>query len=104
MICDRHLLTIPLFQSDYSTGDYNNVDPTGGYVNYQSAEQAQAQGLLKTVNGELYVGVDSASTLDPAGVGRSSVRLESKTKYKKGLFVADFSHLPKPVCGAWPAL
>ncbi|KAF6829458.1 mixed-linked glucanase, partial [Colletotrichum musicola] len=33
----------------------------------------------------------------------SSVRIQSKTKYKKGLFVADFSHLPKPACGAWPA-
>ncbi|KAF0316464.1 beta-1,3-endoglucanase [Colletotrichum asianum] len=91
------------FTSDYSTGDYNDVDPTSGYVNYQSAENAQAQGLLKIVDGDLYLGVDSTTTLDPAGVGRSSVRIESKSKYQKGLFVADFSHFPKPTCGAWPA-
>uniref|UniRef100_L2FPG3 Beta-1,3-endoglucanase n=1 Tax=Colletotrichum fructicola (strain Nara gc5) TaxID=1213859 RepID=L2FPG3_COLFN len=91
------------FTSDYSTGDYNDVDPTSGYVNYQSAENAQAQGLLKIVDGDLYLGVDSTTTLDPAGVGRNSVRIESKSQYQKGLFVADFSHFPKPTCGAWPA-
>ncbi|KAH0428387.1 beta-endoglucanase [Colletotrichum camelliae] len=91
------------FTSDYSTGDYNDVDPTSGYVNYLSAENAQAQGLLKIVDDDLYLGVDSTTTLDPAGVGRSSVRIESKSKYQKGLFVADFSHFPKPTCGAWPA-
>ncbi|KAI8266014.1 putative endo-1,3(4)-beta-glucanase [Colletotrichum sp. SAR11_239] len=91
------------FTSDYSTGDYNDVDPTSGYVNYQSAENAQAQGLLKIVDDDLYLGVDSTTTLDPAGVGRNSVRIESKSQYQKGLFVADFSHFPKPTCGAWPA-
>ncbi|KAI8279143.1 putative endo-1,3(4)-beta-glucanase [Colletotrichum sp. SAR 10_98] len=91
------------FTSDYSTGDYNDVDPTSGYVNYQSAENAQAQGLLKIVDNDLYLGADSTTTLDAAGVGRSSVRIESKSKYQKGLFVADFSHFPKPTCGAWPA-
>ncbi|CAI0651966.1 unnamed protein product, partial [Colletotrichum noveboracense] len=91
------------FTSDYSTGDYNDVDPTSGYVNYQSAENAQAQGLLKIVDNDLYLGVDSTTTLDPAGVGRNSVRIESKSQYQKGLFVADFSHFPKPTCGAWPA-
>lgn len=61
-------------------------------------------GLLKTVGNDLYLGVDHTNKLDPKGTGRSSVRIQSKSKYKKGLFVANFSHLPKPVCGAWPAL
>ncbi|TDZ15609.1 putative endo-1,3(4)-beta-glucanase [Colletotrichum orbiculare MAFF 240422] len=91
------------FVSDHTTGNYNDVDPTGGYVSYKSAEEAQALGLLKTVNSELYLGVDSTSKLDAAGTGRSSVRIESKSRYKKGLFVTDFSHFPKPTCGAWPA-
>ncbi|WYZ46073.1 hypothetical protein EsH8_IX_000298 [Colletotrichum jinshuiense] len=91
------------FVSDHSTGNYNDVDPTGGYVSYKSAEEAQNMGLLKTVDGDLYLGVDSASTLDASGTGRSSVRIQSHSKYKQGLFVATFSHLPKPVCGAWPA-
>ncbi|KAF6825068.1 endo-1,3(4)-beta-glucanase, partial [Colletotrichum musicola] len=84
------------FVSDHTTGNYNDVDPTGGYVSYKSAEEAKAMGLLKTVGNDLYLGVDSTNKLDPKGTGRSSVRIQSKTKYKKGLFVADFSHLPKP--------
>ncbi|KAK1981687.1 concanavalin A-like lectin/glucanase domain-containing protein, partial [Colletotrichum cereale] len=91
------------FVSDHSTGNYNDVDPTGGYVSYKSAAEAQSMGLLKTVGEDLYLGVDSKSVIDPNGIGRSSVRIESKAKYKQGLFVASFSHLPKPVCGAWPA-
>ncbi|KAF6811610.1 mixed-linked glucanase [Colletotrichum sojae] len=91
------------FVSDHTTGNYNDVDPTGGYVSYKSADEAKAMGLLKTVGNDLYLGVDSTNKLDPKGTGRSSVRIQSKTKYKKGLFVADFSHFPKPTCGAWPA-
>ncbi|TID06083.1 putative endo-1,3(4)-beta-glucanase [Colletotrichum higginsianum] len=91
------------FVSDHSSSNYNDVDPTGGYVSYKSAEEAQSMGILKTVGEDLYLGVDSKSVLDPNGIGRSSVRIESKSKYKQGLFIATFSHLPKPVCGAWPA-
>ncbi|KAJ0158277.1 putative endo-1,3(4)-beta-glucanase, partial [Colletotrichum tanaceti] len=91
------------FVSDHSSANYNDVDPTGGYVSYKSAEEARSMGILKTVGEDLYLGVDSKSVLDPNGIGRASVRIESKSKYKQGLFVATFSHLPKPVCGAWPA-
>ncbi|EFQ32049.1 mixed-linked glucanase [Colletotrichum graminicola] len=91
------------FTSDHSTGNYNDVDPTGGYVSYKSATEAQNMGLMKMVGQDLYLGMDSKSVIDPNGIGRSSVRIETKTKYKQGLFVASFSHLPKPVCGAWPA-
>jgi beta-glucanase (GH16 family) len=31
------------------------------------------------------------------------VRLESKLKYTKGMFVADLFHMPEEACGVWPA-
>ena len=57
-------------------------------------------GLFKTEGDDVRIGVDSTSS----GVaGRKSVRLESTATYNNGLFIAKFSHFPKPVCGAWPA-
>jgi hypothetical protein len=44
----------------------------------------------------VYLGVDSTS--------RSSVRLESKTMWRHGLFVYDVAHLPARRCGVWPAM
>ncbi|KAL2760308.1 glycoside hydrolase family 16 protein, partial [Sodiomyces alcalophilus JCM 7366] len=90
-------------QSDHSSPDYNDVDPTSGFVSYKGPAEAQELGLLKTVGEDFYLGVDSKSTLNPNGIGRASVRLESKSTYKKGLFVGDFTHFPKPTCGTWPA-
>ncbi|CRK42825.1 hypothetical protein BN1723_005434 [Verticillium longisporum] len=92
-----------LFESDHSTGNYNDVDPTSGYVSYKGRAEAEELGILKTVGDEFYLGVDAKTKLDPTGIGRSSVRLESKAKYNKGLYIADFSHFPKPTCGTWPA-
>lgn len=73
-------------------------------MSYKGPAEAQELGLLKTVGEDFYLGVDTESTLDPEGIGRASVRLESKSTYKKGLFVGDFTHFPKPTCGTWPAL
>ncbi|RYP85609.1 hypothetical protein DL769_000950 [Monosporascus sp. CRB-8-3] len=81
-------------------------DPTGGYVQYQSRTEAEKLGLVAYDGGEMYIGVDhsSESVLDAAkDPGRKSVRLESKTVYNKGLVIAEFSYLPKPTCGSWPA-
>jgi hypothetical protein len=50
------------------------------------------------------MGVDTRSTLDPNGAGRKSVRVQSKNAYTRGLFIADFAHIPGSNCGAWPAL
>lgn len=58
-----------------------------------------SSGLIKTEGDELRIGVDSKSV----GVPRKSVRLESTATYNTGLFIAKFSHFPKPVCGSWPA-
>ncbi|RYP20445.1 hypothetical protein DL767_009448 [Monosporascus sp. MG133] len=81
-------------------------DPTGGYVQYQSRAEAEKLGLVAYDGAEMYIGVDHSpeSVLDAAkDPGRKSVRLESKTVYNKGLVIAEFSYLPKPTCGSWPA-
>ncbi|KAK1488274.1 beta-1,3-endoglucanase [Colletotrichum cuscutae] len=91
------------FESKYGTGDYNDVDLTSGYINYRTRVDAQKLGLISNADGEVYVGPDAHNVTEFPGVGRSSVRLESKAIYNKSLMVARFSHLPKPVCGAWPA-
>jgi len=92
------------FVSNFETGNYNDVDPTSGYVNYRSQQDAVDLGLITTQGDEVYIGVNHASTLNPKGKGRDSVRIESKALYTHGLFIADFKHLPKPACGLWPAL
>ncbi|TEA21894.1 Endo-1,3(4)-beta-glucanase [Colletotrichum sidae] len=91
------------FESRYGTGNYNDVDLTSGYINYRNRADAKALGLINSNNGEVYLGVDNTTVTRFPGVGRNSVRLESKSLYNKSLMVARFSHLPKPVCGAWSA-
>ncbi|KAF1830405.1 mixed-linked glucanase precursor [Decorospora gaudefroyi] len=78
-------------------------DPTHGFVNYVNLQQAQQQGLLKTQNNQVYMGVDSWSHLNPNGVGRNSVRMQSKRAYNRALVIADFAHVPGSACGSWPA-
>jgi hypothetical protein len=60
-------------------------------------------GLAKTVDGEVFFGVDSTDAVE-RGEGRKSVRLESKEQFDEGLFIVDFEHLPGNACGMWPAL
>ncbi|KAK1593360.1 concanavalin A-like lectin/glucanase domain-containing protein, partial [Colletotrichum navitas] len=91
------------FESKYGTGNFNDVDLTSGYINYRTRVDAQKLGLISNAGGEVYLGPDTQNVTEFPGVGRSSVRLESKAIYNKSLMVARFSHLPKPVCGAWPA-
>lgn len=90
-------------QSNFNTGNYNDVDPNSGFVNYYSKEHALASGLASQKGGEVYLGVDHHATSWTKG-GRPSVRLESHKLYKKGLFIARFTHLPDNKCGTWPAL
>jgi hypothetical protein len=92
------------FQSRYNTGVPEDIDPTHGYVQYMNQSKAWELGLINYVDGEVVIGVDHKSTLDPDGTGRPSVRVESKKLYTQGLFVARFSHLPTAMCGVWPAL
>ncbi|KAH8895584.1 hypothetical protein GQ53DRAFT_820407 [Thozetella sp. PMI_491] len=86
---------------------YYGADPgNGGFVNYLNRDDAVNQGLISTINTasgpEVKIGVDSRNVITN-GVGRNSVRIQSANSYTNGLFVGYFSHLPKPVCGSWPA-
>lgn len=95
------------FESKYGTANYNDVDPTSGYINYRSQQDANDLGLIAYQGEEIFMGVNHKDVLnntDPNGKGRDSVRIESKARYTHGLFIADFTHLPKPTCGVWPAL
>jgi hypothetical protein len=94
------------FASDYTTGDFNDVDPTSGYVNYLSYADASASGLAAIKGSDIYLGVDSVHKLvEGSGEkGRDAIRVESKDIFNHGLFIARFSHIPKPACGSWPAL
>ncbi|KAF9699235.1 hypothetical protein EKO04_003150 [Ascochyta lentis] len=78
-------------------------DPTHGFVEYVDAQQAQRLGLLRTLGGQVYMGVDTTSILSPNGTGRKSVRVHSKQAYNQALVIADFAHVPGSNCGSWPA-
>lgn len=93
-------------------------DPTHGFVDYQSRENATAAGLARIVDGrgaaggqrqqqqQVYLGVDYQNKYpinDSSVPGRPSVRLESMKLYNRMLMVADIEHMPTG-CGTWPAL
>ncbi|KAK3322898.1 putative endo-1,3(4)-beta-glucanase, partial [Apodospora peruviana] len=88
------------FVSDFESTDHMAVSPTHGFVNFRNQQDAANLELIKTLGDEVYIGVDSTRS---HVVGRDSVRLESITKYNGGLIIAHFNHIPKAVCGAWPA-
>ena len=92
------------FVSNFDTGNYNDVDPTSGFVNYRNQHDAKQLGLIDTQGSEVFLGGNHADKFNANGKGRDSVRLESQSSYTHGLFIADFTHLPQPVCGSWPAL
>ncbi|KAM7217920.1 Concanavalin A-like lectin/glucanase domain containing protein [Rhypophila decipiens] len=81
---------------------FTDPDPTNGFVQYQSEEEATRLGLIAKQGEEIFIGVDHSSS-GPEVDGRKSVRIESKDKLDTGLIIGKFTHFPKPVCGAWPA-
>lgn len=84
---------------------FSGEDPTHGTVAYQTKDAADALGLTKIVNGQVYIGVDNSTTRGSKSSGGSkmpSVRLSSVETYTKMLLVADVAHMPF-ACGAWPA-
>ena len=88
------------FFSDFTF--FTQADPTSGFVEYVSAEQANETALAGYVSGDaVYLGVDH-TTMNPTG-GRNSVRVASNKAYNSGLFIADISHMPGGICGVWPA-
>ncbi|RPA72146.1 beta-1,3-1,4-glucanase [Ascobolus immersus RN42] len=81
---------------------WNQKDPTKGYVNYVDRGTAQANGLIAADSRGAYIGVDSKTI--PGPEGRMSVRLESKKRFNRGLFLFDVQHMPGGICGTWPAI
>ncbi|KAF8427966.1 concanavalin A-like lectin/glucanase domain-containing protein [Terfezia claveryi] len=75
---------------DFFTGS----DPTNGFVH------AQSQGIIRNDRDSVYIGVDYWSY---TSTGRQSVRLESKQRFMRGLFVLEMQHMPGSICGTWPA-
>lgn len=79
-------------------------DPTKGKVNYLDRKAASNKGLAGYPKGEdaIFLAVDE-DVKNPGGRGRDSVRVASKEKFDKGLFVFDVQHMPQG-CGVWPAI
>lgn len=75
-------------------------DPTHGYVDYVTQQQAQEWGLIKASSAGVYIGADHSSI--SSGRGRAAVRISSKATFNGGLFLNDLSHMPTG-CGTWPA-
>jgi len=76
-------------------------DPTHGLVNFQSKEDAVKKKLAYVENGTTVLAVDDFSNV-PVGGRRDSVRIETKKKFSRGLFIADFERMPHG-CSVWPA-
>ncbi|OAL28501.1 hypothetical protein AYO20_09449 [Fonsecaea nubica] len=97
-----------VLEDDYTSSSFANMfdfftgnDPTNGYVNYISYDQAQSSGLYKIDNGRVYMGVDSTNVA--SGRGRDSIRISTKKSYNHGLVILDLAHMPAGACGTWPA-
>lgn len=70
---------------------WTDADPTNGYVDYVSQDDAWSDGLIGN-GGNIYLGVDTTNVA--SGSGRKSVRLTSTDTYNPGtLFVADIAHM-----------
>lgn len=87
---------------DYYTF-FDGEDSLGsaGYNTYVGKKEAMKLGLanVTTEDGIDYVYMSSTPTEDGP---RSSVRLEGKRRFDRGLFILDLEHMPAG-CGVWPA-
>ncbi|ETN42237.1 uncharacterized protein HMPREF1541_04178 [Cyphellophora europaea CBS 101466] len=84
---------------------FSDPDPTQGHVKYLNMATANSTSLAGLIeddgpNDTVFLGTDYISVTPE---GRPSVRVQSKQTYNSGLFIADISHMPGGVCGAWPA-
>ncbi|KAG0648235.1 hypothetical protein D0Z07_5570 [Hyphodiscus hymeniophilus] len=78
---------------------FNEADPTQGFVNYLSMDQANLSSLAAftlEASPSIFLGGDY-KTANPPNPGRNSVRLTSNKSYAQGLFIADIAHMPN-----WP--
>jgi hypothetical protein len=77
-------------------------DPTHGFVDYVSKDEANRLGLLNvTSSGAFRMAADSKHVPSSKN-GRKSIRLSSKQSFNSGLFIIDLAHMPAG-CGTWPA-
>ncbi|KAI1143181.1 glycoside hydrolase family 16 protein [Hypoxylon sp. FL0543] len=84
---------------------FTGKDPSNGFVDYQSKEDALAKNLVSIGHdyNNVRLGVDSNTTYSTSDKGRPSVRLTSHDTFTHGLFIADIYHMPASTCGTWPA-
>ncbi|KAI1102166.1 glycoside hydrolase family 16 protein [Jackrogersella minutella] len=84
---------------------FTGNDPSNGFVDYQSKEDAVATNLVSIGHdyNDVRLGVDSNNTYTTSDKGRPSVRLTSHDSFTHGLFIADIYHMPSSTCGTWPA-
>lgn len=59
-------------------------------------------GLIKASVEEVVLGTDRTNIVE-TGMGRPSVRIQSRSTYNSGLFIVKIKHMPTG-CGQWPAL
>lgn len=89
---------------DYYTF-YDGPDSLGsaGYNTYVSKEEAERLGIVGVdqdpKSKEKFVFMKSSPTIEGP---RSSIRLEGKTRFNRGLFILDLRHMPNGP-GVWPA-
>ncbi|KAI2782453.1 glycoside hydrolase family 16 protein [Daldinia loculata] len=84
---------------------FTGSDPSHGFVDYQSKEDALAKNLvsIESDTNNVRLGVDSNNTYSTSDTGRPSVRLTSDDAFTHGLFIADIYHMPASTCGTWPS-
>jgi len=88
------------FLDDWDFFSYS--DPTNGYVNYQTKENAiQKKLAVVQADNTTILSVDDFSQVSPGG-NRDSIRINTKKTYNSGLFIADFRSMPHG-CTVWPA-
>lgn len=88
------------FFEPYRWNFADGPDPTHGFVDFVDYETAAYAGLVNATADRAYMGADHRS--EPGKRGRPSVRIESKAKYNRGLFIITLDHVPTG-CGVWPA-
>ncbi|KAF2013191.1 glycoside hydrolase family 16 protein [Aaosphaeria arxii CBS 175.79] len=81
---------------------FTGADPTGGFVQFVPYETAAVSGLVDNSSNQIHLGVDHVNNYVAGGLGRQSVRVQSKMAFTEGLFIADLLHIPTG-CGTWPA-
>ncbi|KAF8329334.1 concanavalin A-like lectin/glucanase domain-containing protein [Cantharellus anzutake] len=83
---------------------FTGADPTNGFVNYVSKDDALSSGLayVDQATGLAVMKIDSTTQL-AAGANRNSVRISSTNTYNQGLMLFDIVRMPFG-CSIWPAL